>query len=202
MSYFLHALQQTIDIEKGPTDGYVNDQADLAGETYMGITRKYWPFWEGWQTIDACMAEGVPLVSVENTLKSAVMRFYRDNYWQRIQGDEIAKEAVYVAYETFDSAVNSDPSDAVKWLQTALNMLNRNQTDYADIQIDGHVGEHTLSALHQFMIRNDQRLLVELQNLIQAKHVIELTLLIPSQERNLRGWMKKRILRNLQGWYE
>lgn len=40
------------DITSGLEGGYVNDTNDLGQETYKGISRRFWPHWDGWQHID------------------------------------------------------------------------------------------------------------------------------------------------------
>ena len=39
--------------------GYANVQGDKGGETYMGISRVYWPSWPGWPVIDDWRAERI-----------------------------------------------------------------------------------------------------------------------------------------------
>lgn len=58
---------------------------------------------------------------------------YRVQYWDVIRGDELPAGIDYVV---FDGAVNSGPSQSVKWLQRALGMST----------VDGHLGESTLQA--------------------------------------------------------
>jgi lysozyme family protein len=59
---------------------------------------------------------------------------YRSQYWNAVRADELATGIDLFMY---DSAVNSGPYQAVKWLQRALGMND----------CDGHLGEGTLAAL-------------------------------------------------------
>ncbi|MET4199106.1 lysozyme family protein [Bradyrhizobium sp. LA8.1] len=62
-------------------------------------------------------------------------QIYRAQYWNAIRGDDLPAGVDIVM---FDSAVNSGPFQAVKWLQRALRMND----------CDGHLGEATLAALN------------------------------------------------------
>ncbi len=59
---------------------------------------------------------------------------YRVQYWNAVRGDELPAG---IDLFLFDSATNSGPYQAIKWLQRALQMND----------CDGHLGEGTLAAL-------------------------------------------------------
>ena len=42
--------------------GYANNKADLGGETYAGISRKYHPKWSGWAIVDELKKYGTVTV--------------------------------------------------------------------------------------------------------------------------------------------
>lgn len=102
--------------------GYVNDPDDNGGETYKGISRKFWPRWTGWPFIDNAKKQaGFPesLAKVSG-LQDSVLAFYRDNFWKPIGGDAI--EHSEVARLILDSAVNEGVIVAVKRAQEVIGL--------------------------------------------------------------------------------
>ena len=102
MSDFKKAIAPVLAYE----GGYVNDPDDNGGETYKGISRKFWPRWTGWAFIDnAKKQEGFPgSLNKISGLNDSVLAFYRENFWKPIGGDNI--EHSEVAGLILDSAVN------------------------------------------------------------------------------------------------
>lgn len=39
------------DITNKTEAGYANNPDDSGGETYAGISRNNWPYWEGWKNV-------------------------------------------------------------------------------------------------------------------------------------------------------
>lgn len=146
-SPFARAFAKTM----GHEGGYVSDPEDAGGETYRGISRVYNPTWQGWRVIDMWKEKNISTEERDIYLKDMVPAFYRAMYWDRFQGDRIASLAKEVAYELFDSAVNMGVHQAVKFLQVALNMQNRQGTTYPDIEVDGKMGPLTISTLQRYL---------------------------------------------------
>jgi lysozyme family protein len=76
-----------------------------------------------------------------------VREFYRDVFWHPIAGDKLSEQSPAIAMKVFDVAVNVNHVRASEWLQTALNLLNRNQRLYRDLLVDGDIGQKTLETL-------------------------------------------------------
>jgi lysozyme family protein len=146
-NHFRAALSATLAHE----GGYNADKLDPGGQTYMGISRVYWPSWSGWLKIDEWLHSGK---SMDLDLTDDVEDFYYVNFWGRIQGDRIAKISPAVALEVFDTAVNMGVSTAVRFLQTAINMQNIGQKLYPDLEVDGKLGPKTIEALRQYVTRS------------------------------------------------
>lgn len=142
--HFRLALAATL----GHEGVYSADQLDPGGQTYMSISRVYWQTWPGWLVIDEWLRAGQ---SMAVNLTEAVEDFYYGNFWGRIQGDAVAAICPAVAYELFDTAVNLDVPDAVRFLQTALNMQNQYQRIYPDLALDGKLGPKTLNCLRRYL---------------------------------------------------
>jgi len=145
MDHFEEAFSRTMS-EEG---GYCFDRMDPGGETYMGVSRVYWPGWEGWGIVDKLREKGtVPEFAISG-LAPLVLDFYRNNFWNRMQGDKVARISPEVAYELFDTSVNLDVPDAVKFLQVALNMQRMVTRSFPKLVVDGLLGPNTLTALER-----------------------------------------------------
>ncbi|TGD73487.1 hypothetical protein E4634_10680 [Mangrovimicrobium sediminis] len=172
--------------------GYADDPADRGGETYRGVARKIHPQWPGWRRIDAKKGKsGFPgSLDSDATLQKAVAEFYRENYWAPIRGDQLPDNAL--AQEMFDTGVNMGVRRAVRFFQSALNLLNRNQKNYEDLVVDGWLGEKSLAALAKLMRGDDSpRFLLKLLNAMQAEAYMDIMRNDPTQERFARGWLER-----------
>lgn len=131
--------------------GYSNLTIDPGKETYMGISRVFWPGWTGWETVDLWKMGEVNALARDEMLADHVRQFYRAQFWDRIRGDSLAAIDVDVACELFDASVNCGCHRAGEWFQTGLNMLNRHGRTYPDIPVDGVIGNTTISTLKRCM---------------------------------------------------
>lgn len=103
MATFSTALKKTL-LNEG---GYVNDPDDPGGETYKGVARNMHSKWDGWTIVDGLKKQsGFPSNMEKNVdLQSKVENFYKVNFWDKVQGDDITDE--HVAFAIFDFAVNA-----------------------------------------------------------------------------------------------
>lgn len=172
--------------------GYVDDPTDRGGETYRGISRVHHPSWSGWEKIDACKGKSAfpAMLDADSALQRSVKSFYKRKYWDRFLGDQIPDQQV--ANELYDTGVNMGVRRAVRFLQNALNQLNRNQRNYKDLVVDGWLGEGTLEVLKQYL-RLDRKsaLLLKMMNIQQGARYIEIMENDPTQEKYARGWLKR-----------
>lgn len=127
MADFERAYEKTLAKEGGYVLHTVKD--DRGGMTYAGISRRAHPHWPGWIVIDRGQEPDADLVR----------HFYRLNYWQRIRGDDIARQEVAESF--FDFAVNAGVKVATKMVQII-----------AGVTTDGKVGEKTLAALNSLQV--------------------------------------------------
>lgn len=172
--------------------GYVKDPVDRGGETYRGISRVHHPDWSGWARIDAQRRQsGFPgRLDRDRTLQDQVRAFYKQAYWDRFEGDAIPDQAV--ADELYDTAVNMGVRRAVRFLQSSLNLLNRDQRDYDDLIVDGWFGRKTLATLETLLSQDrGSAALVKLMNIQQGARYVEIMAADASQERFARGWIKR-----------
>jgi lysozyme family protein len=87
MADFDEAYLITIGIE----GGYDNDPEDAGGETYKGISRKYYPDWRGWVFIDSYKTQpNFPNNAYsDGTIDTMVRTFYKEHFWNLFWGDQI-----------------------------------------------------------------------------------------------------------------
>lgn len=121
-----------------------DDKQDRGGQTYSGISRVYWPSWEGWPLVDEWIRTG------ENNplLPDMVRNFYRVNFWDRIQGDKLSEISPAIAVEMFDSAVNMDVAQAVRFLQEGYNVGGGGAME---LVVDGKLGPVTLTTIKVYL---------------------------------------------------
>ena len=179
--------------------GYVNDPVDEGGETYRGITRKYHPDWPGWAIVEKHKQADPPNFKTrldnDQQLYQLVKQVYRRHYWDPIRGDELPNQ--HLANKVFDTGVNQGVATSVRYLQEGLNLLNRNENDYADIEVDGKLGDQTMMTLKSFLeLESGQPdYLLKILNVLQAHFYIDIMRRKPSQQKFARGWLNRVDLR-------
>ncbi len=171
---------------------YSNDPLDPGGETFKGISRKYHPSWHGWCSIDAMRRESdnfPDCLKDDEELELCVREFYKDQFWNVFLGDDMKSQDL--ANELFDTSVNMHPVRTIQFLQTALNIMNRNGKLYNDITVDGLWGKVTHSSLSSYCVRDPIDYLLKIINILQGAYYIENMKKSPTQERFARGWLKR-----------
>lgn len=167
----------------GREGGYVNHPDDRGGETIWGITRA------------VALEEGYAR-PMRDMPRATAIHIYKQRYWIAPRFDHVALHSRTLAEELFDTGVNMGPAVAVQMLQRVLNALNRQQTDYADLKVDGHIGPATLGALQAFLrIRGregEQVLLIGLRCL-KGERYIDLAERRPANESFVYGWLRTRV---------
>lgn len=154
--------------------GYSNNPLDNGKETYAGISRASFPDWKGWAFIDK-QAKPIRTNSFFSDLSMPVMQFYREQFWSPLKCGFISQ---VVANQLFDYAVNSGKNKAGKSLQTVLNRLG------SFLQVDGIIGEKTLTAMNRFNQDDIARnLLGERENFINR--------LAQQQPQFKNGWLNR-----------
>jgi lysozyme family protein len=184
MANFSEAYKKTLKFE----GGYSNDPDDVGGETYKGISRVYNPGWSGWIVIDAAKnGPGFPSSLDANVvLQNSVGEFYKDKYWDVNRLDVFPQS---VAEEMFDTGVNMGVDRAARFLQKALNYLNRNGKLYGDLDVDGKIGPASLNAMAA--CKDDERVILAMLNTLQGMHYMNYMDKSPSQKKYARGWFKR-----------
>lgn len=172
-------IEELIDRE----GGFVDHPADRGGPTRWGIT-------------EAVARRQGYMDDIRHLPKSDAAAIYKRLYWIRPTFDKVATWSPKLAEELFDIGVNMGTGTAVGFLQRALNALNRNGNDYADLTVDRQVGPATLLALAAFFRHRGiagERVLLKAVEALQGAHYLRLAETRPSQEAFLYGWLANRI---------
>jgi len=161
--------------------GYVNDARDRGGETNFGIT------------IATARANGFT-----GAMKAMTRDFARDVYVkQYVEApgfDKIAAISPAIGAELVDTGVNMGPKVAGQFLQRALNGLNNQAKDYADLLVDGAAGQKTRDALTAFIKKRGaegERRLLLLLNALQGERYLSLCEGRSANEAFLYGWLAR-----------
>ncbi len=179
MTAFDQAFEHTIGLE----GGFVDDPSDSGGATRYGITER------------VARANGYSGDMRELPLERA-KAIARTQYWDVLRLDAVAGLSAETAAELFDTAYNAGTGRAGQFLQRALNALNRGESDYPDLVVDGLVGPMTISALRAFIgERGDvgRTVMLRALNCLQGAFYVELAERKESQERFVYGWLLNRV---------
>jgi lysozyme family protein len=163
--------------------GYVNNPADQGGPTRYGITQ---------QTAKAFGYTGDMRMLPQET----ALTIYRQQYWIDPKFYDVSLRYQKLAEKLFDTGVNMGPKVATRFLQRALNGLNRATSDYPDMPEDGQIGQMTLSALDTYKQRRGdagEEVLLKLVNGQQAVRYLEICERDHHQEEFLYGWAANRL---------
>lgn len=187
MAQFSISYRKTGDHE----GGYANNPNDKGGETWRGASRIKHPDMEIWSIIDQRKTEPDFPKNLDSDpeLLSALVKFYHDEFWLPINGDAIPDQGI--ADHLYDVAVNSGPPTAVKFLQTSLNILNRNQQLYTDTIVDGKMGTDTIGTLATCLQKRGRALLLKDLVFEQACNYRRIMLVDSSQEEFLVSWYNR-----------
>ena len=122
---YAQALKQVLKYEGGKVD----DPRDPGGRTAYGVTQDTYNAWRKKQNL--------PTTDVYNISQTEVAAIYRQEYWDRINGDNLPAG---VDFAVFDFAVNSGVSRAAKMLQSVVGVTQ-----------DGVIGPATIQATKTYV---------------------------------------------------
>lgn len=159
--------------------GYVNDPDDSGKETNFGVTRAV-ALENGYNG----PMKDIPFVKVKE--------IYEREYWNHLRCREIQSQAI--AEKLFDTAVHCGRVTAGKFLQRALNLVNKQATLWDDIVVDGGVGPITIRALSAVMKQGPRYFTCvwRFMDGFQINRYAEICEANPTQEKYVGGWMWNR----------
>lgn len=117
-------FQKALDAVLHHEGGYTNHPRDPGGMTNLGCTKKVWEEWVGHPVTEATMRALTP---------GDVAPLFKKKYWDAVRGDELPDGVDYIV---FDTAINSGPGRAIKFLQGCVGT-----------EMDGVLGPKTLAAV-------------------------------------------------------
>jgi lysozyme family protein len=176
---FDQLFAQLINIEQG----YSNNAADSGGETNHGIT------------VAVARAYGYT-GAMRDLPKETARAIFLQRYWRQPRFDQIEPISAAIAYELFDTGVNMGQAVAAKFLQRALNLLNRRALLFADIAADGAIGAMTIAALRAFLGgrgADGETVILRMLNAQQSVRYMEIAEQRPKDEDFVFGWNLNRV---------
>lgn len=117
-------FQKALDAVLHHEGGFVNHPKDPGGMTNLGCTKRVWEEWVGHPVDEKAMRALTP---------EDVAPLYKKKYWDAVRGDDLPDGVDYIV---FDTAINSGPGRAIKFLQGCVG---------ADM--DGALGPKTMAAV-------------------------------------------------------
>ena len=163
--------------------GYVDHADDRGGPTNYGIT--------------VAVARENGWAGPMNELPESLAReIYRKRYIVRPGFDRVAQISALIAAELIDTGVNMGPARAAEMLQRWLNGFNAQGSRYADLFVDGRIGEVTLTALRAYLRwrgAEGERVLLTALNCTQGARYLEIAERDQRQESFLYGWIRTRV---------
>lgn len=177
-------FEQVIDGIIEREKGFVDHPSDRGGPTNYGITLR------------VARANGYtgPMQDLPLTLARAI---YRNRYIAGPCFDKVALIDEAVASELIDTGVNMGPAVPAQMFQRWLNGFNKQGSMYADVFVDGRIGDVTLDAFRAYRRwrgADGSRVMVAALNCTQGNRYLELAEGNDSQEDFLYGWIRSRVL--------
>lgn len=178
-------IDDILDRVIGVEGGYSNNPNDAGGETMWGITA------------GVARANGytAPMSAMP---RDTALSIYKREYVYAPGFDHVYELAGDLGAELIDIGVNMGVATAGQWLQRALNALNRQQKDYADISTDGRVGPGTLQALNIYLTTRaadgGAAVITEVVRCLRGADYVRLAEGRPADEEFIFGWFKNRVM--------
>lgn len=177
-------FERVIDAILAKEQGFVDHPDDRGGPTCWGIT------------VAVARANGWtgPMQELPLTLARSI---YLKRYIVKPAFDKVAVVHADIASELIDTGVNMGPTRAAEMLQRALNAFNGNGSRYADLFVDGAIGEVTLEAMRKYLRwRGDEgaKVMVCALNVLQGGRYFDIAENNPSQESFMYGWIRSRVM--------
>jgi len=162
---------------------------DSGGETYCGVSRKWYPNWKGWAIIDTLNKEGAkPDILEKNpTLHTLVKELYLTEFWNKLRAESVAEKSQVIAIELFDTAINMGVMFSSCVFQRTLNALTN-----SNLAVDGVIGEVTISVFNTLMNNKLEDVIAITMNALQIAEYVSLKEKDPNKISFIVGWIRNR----------
>lgn len=163
-----HDLDEALTYLLEEEGGWSNNPADHGGATKFGVTQGTYDTYR--------TAKNLPHQSVREITQAEAREIYDVNYWRAAACNQLPWP---ISYLTFDAAVNSGPSRAVRWTQAGLG-----------VSADGKVGPKTLAAANAVVDGGDSKSLLAIVDQ-RVQFLAKLVKSETSQLTFLLGWWRR-----------
>lgn len=178
-----NSVNAMIDELIGREGGYSNHPSDRGGATRWGVTE---------QVARAYGYKG----DMRELPREKAFDIYLHRYYVDVRFDQVAAVFPRVGAELFDTGVNMGQEIAARFLQRALNLLNRQASAWPDIKVDGNIGQMTIQAARSLRAARGARgetVLLKALDGFQTCRYAEITEARPANEDFFFGWLDNRI---------
>jgi lysozyme family protein len=169
MPSYVDAIKK-VHLQEGGS-AYTNKATDTGGPTRWGVTQKAFDAWKSKKL-------GRPYKSTIDEIKNMSevdsIAIYKEEYWDKIQGDKI--KSYPVAYAIFDQAVNGGVDTIIKMVQNMLGLVP-----------DGKAGAQFILSVNKVP---EKQFLADFIKASDARYK-KIVTNNPKQAPNLDGWMNR-----------
>ena len=163
---------------------FVNHPDDRGGPTRWGITER------------VARLNGYTGPMEDYPRADAELVYLRE-YYHGPGFDRVAEINQQIAIELTDTGVLMGPATAAKFFQRCLNAFNQQGDWYADVEVDGYLGDAELVALQAYLLRRKVpegvNVMLAALNCLQGARMIEITEARSRSESHVYGWIKNRV---------
>jgi lysozyme family protein len=169
---------------KREEQGYVDNKKDRGGPTNHGITEA------------VARANGFQGDMKDLPIETA-REIAKVQYWDIMNLDRVSVLSLPIALELFDSGFLCGTGESGQFLQYSLNVLNREQSMYGDLKVDGIVGSMSIYNLRLFLEARSkdkgEEVMLKALNVQQGAYLFKITEGRKANEEFFFGWLANRI---------
>lgn len=164
-----HDLTEALGYLLDEEGGWSDHPSDRGGATFNGVTQTTYDDWR-------VRVVKKPKQSVRKATADEIRNLYDVLYWRAAGCDRLPWP---ISYVTFDAAVNSGVSRAIRWTQGGLS-----------VEQDGKLGPRTLAAASVAVEAGDSKAILAIvdQRVTFLARLVQKT---PSQAAFLLGWWRR-----------
>lgn len=179
------SIEKLIDDAISREGGYVNNPKDRGGPTRWGTTEH------------VARAYGYA-GDMRDFPRETAVAIYRKRYLVEPGFDQIFAMSPAVGEMLFDTGINMGQAVAGKFLQRALNFLNREASLYPDLTVDGRCGTMTRQALASYQQRRGKdgeglAVLLFTIHAFRTARYEDISIARPANEEFAYGWVARQV---------